>query len=93
MDAQPKPVIVTTEQAKVVSVVPPMATVTTLQSPEPVVATTVAASAAATTATELVSNESGPRVAGARRSTERIRKKSAQPTNDDQNDATDSSEQ
>lgn len=82
--------IVTTEQAKVVSVVPPMATVTSLQSPEPVVATTAATSAAAT---EFVSNESGPRVAGARRSTERIRKKSTQPTNDDKNDTTDSSEQ
>ena len=82
MVAQPKPVIVTTEQPKVVTVVPPIAVVTSPVEIEPasVVATIPIA--------DTTSNESGPRVAGARRSTERIRKKSTSSTVD--NESTDS---
>ena len=76
--AQPKPVIVTTEQPKVVTVVPPIAVVTSPVEIEPasVVATIPIA--------DTTSNESGPRVAGARRSTERIRKKSTSSTADNE---------
>ena len=64
----------------VVAVVPPLATIeTTNVATTPVV---VAAAAAAPSTTKTESNGSGPRVAGARRSTERIRKKSIAVTED-----------
>ena len=78
----------TTEPPKVVAVVPPMATpkatvasVQTLETVEP------ASVATATT------NESGPRVAGARRSTERIRKKSTPVTDVNKDDTSTNNEQ
>ena len=84
MVAQPKPVIVTTEQPKVVTVVPPIAVVTSPVEIEP----------ASVVATIPIANESGPRVAGARRSTERIRKKSTSSTADNEiNDSNSSNEQ
>lgn len=76
---KPKPVIVTPDPPKIVTVVssPPVTTksLSSIESPGDV--------ATAKQATDATTNESGPRVAGARRSTERIRKKSASTTDKD----------